>query len=199
MGALRWGLAALPVAAALLLLWQLVGAAPPTQPAPAPLASPTGSPGAAVAIPIGGSTADVDDAAPEVPEPGTRPVELEVLEAYLAYWRAYSDAVLYLDFPLVEPWLAGREALDVEREIERLRAEGLALRISVEHDPQAILMSRSEARVVDRLTSRSFYVDAGSLEPAEREIEGELLFETTTMELTGERWRVVGSARSALP
>ncbi len=154
--------------------------------APAP-AAPSPAP-AATAAPVPAST--------PTPAPTPAPsVEEEVEAAYLAYWEAYASAALHLDASLVEGFAAGGELRRIREEIAALEAQGVALRVVVEHDVLVVVTSASTAAVVDHVTNRSFYVDPVSLEPPRAEGGGEVLRDTVFMERRGERWVVTGSQR----
>ena len=150
---------------------------------PSPAAAP-----AATAAPVPAGT--------PTPAPAPAPsVEEEVGAAYLAYWDAYARAALHLDASLVEGVAAGEELRRIRGEIAALRAQGVALRVVVEHDPLVVVTSASSAVVVDHVTNGSFYVDPVSLEPPRAEGGGEVLRDTVFMERRGERWVVTGSRR----
>lgn len=119
----------------------------------------------------------------------------EVREAYLAYWNAYAAAVLELDITLVEDFAAGDELEGIRQEIEQLRADGVALRVVVEHDPEVTMESESVALVADRIVDNSFYVDAETKDPPQAEGSGETHKDLVRMERIDGRWLVTGGAR----
>lgn len=129
--------------------------------------------------------------------PSTEELEAEVTQAYLAYWDAYAEAVLYLDITLVEDFVAGDELESIREEIEELRADGLAARIRVEHDIAVVSITESEAIIVDQYVNNSFLVDAETREPEEAEGPGDVVRDLIQMERVDGRWVVVHGAREA--
>lgn len=123
--------------------------------------------------------------------------EQEVAEAYLAHWDAYADAVLNLDVSLVEESAIGEELDAIREEIEQLRADGLALRVDVEHDFLVAEVSETSAVLIDQIVNRSFYVDAETKEPSEGEGSGEVLRHIVDMELIAGRWVVARVTQDA--
>jgi len=136
-------------------------------------------------------------APPVTATPGDEELEAEVREAYLAYWDAYSEAVLHLDASLVEGFAAEDQLALVREEIENLRADGFALRVVVEHDIGVVLLSDTEAGVFDRIVNNSFYVDPVTKNPPEGTGSGEMLDYRFRLELTEGRWIVMSGFREA--
>lgn len=133
--------------------------------------------------------------ATEPPATPTPSIEEEVAAAYLAYWDAYAEAVLNLDITLVEGFAAGDELESIRDEIETLRADGVALRVVVEHDLVVAEVSETTAVVVDQLVDNSFYVDAETQDPPEGEGSGEVHRDIVQLEQIDGRWVVVAGAR----
>lgn len=120
----------------------------------------------------------------------TASIEDEVAEAYLAHWDAYADAVLNLDISLVEDYATGEELEAIRSEIEQLRADGVALRVVVEHDFVVASVEDSRAVVLDEIVSNSFYVDPETKQPDEGEGSGDVLRYATHLERIDEQWIV---------
>ena len=90
---------------------------------------------------------------------------------------------------------SGEELRRIRDEIASLGESGVALRVVVEHDLLVVVTSPASAVVVDRITNRSFYVDAvrqaaaagrgGRRGPPRHRVHGE----------AGERWIATGSQR----
>lgn len=126
------------------------------------------------------------------------PVEEEVSSAYLAYWDAYSEAVLNLDASLVEGFAMGEELESIRDEIDQLQADGIALRVVVEHDFLVIVTSETAATVVDEVTNDSFYVDPVTKDPPEAEGSGEVIRYTYFLESIDGRWLVTRGQRESV-
>jgi hypothetical protein len=122
-------------------------------------------------------------------------VDEEVAAAYLAYWDAYSEAVLNLDVSLVEGLASGDELEGIREEIETLRSQGIALRIVVEHDFAVVDVSADTATVFDQYTNNSFAVDPVTKEPPTADGSGEVLRDAFFLEKSDGRWVVVRSVR----
>lgn len=121
--------------------------------------------------------------------------EDEVSEAYLAYWDAYSAALLNLDASLAEEVAAGEELERIREEIEMLRADGVALRVVVEHDFAVVQASADSAVVIDEYQDRSFTVDPETKEPPTATVTGELVTDSYEFSRIDGRWVVVRSRR----
>src|SRR5690606_5310847 len=115
----------------------------------------------------------------------------EVADAYLAYWDAYSAALLELDVSLVEGHAAGEELERIREEIEMLRADGVALRVVVEHDFAVVAASDSQAAVVDRYVNNSFYVDPVTKDPPTGTGSGDTIQDSFVMEPVDGHWMVI--------
>lgn len=156
-----------------------------TSPTPAPtptvVASPTVTP----------------TAPPVTATPSPEELEAEVSAAYLAYWDAYAEAVLNLDITPLEGLVSpGHRAL-LSDEVDTLRTDGFAMRVSVEHDFVVLVTCETEAGVIDRLVNNSFYVDPSTKEPSEGQGSGEELQYTFLMERIDGRWVVLSGFQEA--
>lgn len=120
----------------------------------------------------------------------------EVSAAYLAYWDAYADAVLHLDITRVERFAAGAELESIREEIEKLRADGVALRVVVEHDFAVIDITGTVGLVEDQIVDNTFYVDAKTLEPPTAAGSGDTYRDLVRLERLDGRWIVTSGARS---
>lgn len=132
---------------------------------------------------------------PEITPTPTSSPEEDVTEAYLAYWRAYGEALLSLDPMLVEGVAADQELQRIREEIEGLRSQGVALRVVVEHNPVILELSDTSAVLFDEIVNNSFYVDPETKEPPEASGSGEVLRDTFYLEKINGHWIVVRSTR----
>ncbi len=121
--------------------------------------------------------------------------EAEVLAAYATYWELYAEAVLNLDHSVLIGAASEEELQQVQEEIETLRADGVALRILIEHRPTVIELTGTTATVFDEMTNNSFYVDPETHEPPEGEGSGETLVDTFFLEKVDGQWIVIRSIR----
>ena len=156
-------------------------------------ASPTPTPTATVVA----SPTVTPTEPPATATPSLEEIADEVAEAYLAYWDAYAEAVLNLDASLVEGFAAGEELESIRAEIEELRAEGVAMRVVVEHDVAVADATSTDAIVIDELVNNSFTVDPETKEPPEAEGSGNALRDTVRLELIDGRWVVVSGTRES--
>ncbi len=125
----------------------------------------------------------------------TASIEDEVRAAYLDYWTAYSAALLDLDPSLATNNASGAELDRIANEIDGYRAQGLAMRIRVEHNFTVLDLAANTATVVDDMTNNSFFVDAVTKEPPEAAGNGEQIQDTFYLEKINGRWLVVSSTR----
>lgn len=160
---------------------------------------------AALAAACGGDDADPTPTAtvaanpsppPTAPQPTATPdAEADVVAAYLRYWDLYAEAVLNLDHSGLIGAASDEELQQVQEEIETLRAQGVALRVVVEHRPTVIELTATTATVFDEMTNNSFFVDPETHEPPEGEGSGETLVDTFFLEKVDGQWIVVRSIR----
>ena len=121
--------------------------------------------------------------------------EAAVIAAYLRYWDLYAEAVLNLDHSVLLGAASEEELQQVREEIETLRAQGVALRVVIEHRPTVIELTDTTATVFDEMTNNSFYVDPETHEPPEGEGSGETLVDTFFLEKVDGQWIVIRSIR----
>lgn len=160
---------------------------------------------AALAAACGGDDADPTPTAtvaanpsppPTAPQPTATPdAEADVVAAYLRYWDLYAEAVLNLDHSGLIAAASDEELQQVQEEIETLRAQGVALRVVIEHRPTVIELTATTATVFDEMTNNSFFVDPETHEPPEGEGSGETLVDTFFLEKVDGQWIVVRSIR----
>ncbi|MBE0611105.1 MAG: hypothetical protein IH609_17110 [Dehalococcoidia bacterium] len=152
--------------------------------------------GGSDATPTPTTTAVVPTPTATVAQPTpTVSVEEEVIAAYLAYWERYAEAMLTLDPTVVADVASDEELRRVQGDVEMLRAQGVAARVVLEHNPVVIEASATAAIILDEMTNNSFYVDPETLQPEEGEGSGETLRDTFFLEKVDGRWIVVRSVR----
>ncbi len=126
------------------------------------------------------------------PTPTATPsLESQVSTAYLAYWDAYSQAVLNLDVTLMTKFAAGEELASIRSEIDEHRRNGVAARINVKHDFAIVQLSERSATVVDQVTSQSFFVDPATKKPETSDVPNRVLRYTFFLEKTSDGWMVI--------
>ncbi len=179
---MRAGMMSIGIACAAVLVACGGGSSTPT---PAPTADPT--------TPAATATAAVPTA---TATPSRDALVAEVSAAYLAYWDAYADAVLHLDITRVERNATGAELESISEEIEKLRADGVALRVVVEHDFAVIYVTETSALVEDQIVDNTFYVDAKTLEPPTAAGSGDTYRDLVQLERIDGRWVVTSGARN---
>ncbi len=160
---------------------------------------------AALAAACGGDDADPTPTATAAADPSSTPTSqqrtstpdpgAEVITAYLRYWELYAEAVLNLDRSVLIGVASEEELQQVQEEIETLRADGVALRVVIEHRPTVIELTDTTATVFDEMTNNSFYVDPETHEPPEGEGSGETLVDTFFLEKVDGQWIVIRSIR----
>lgn len=177
---MRAGITSIGIACAAVLLACGGGSSTPT---PAVTADPT-TPAATAAVPTATAT------------PSRDALVAEVSAAYLAYWDAYADAVLHLDITRVERFATGAELKGIREEIEKLRADGVALRVVVKHDFAVIDVTGTSGLVDDQIVDNTFYVDAKTLEPPTAAGSGDTYRDLVRLERIDGRWVVTSGARN---
>jgi hypothetical protein len=119
----------------------------------------------------------------------------EISQAYLRFWDAYSKALLELDPALAKDVAAGNELDRIANEIESLQAQGLALRVRVEHNLVIVEASEVSATVTDAIVNNSFYVDAITKQPPEASGSEERFNDTYRLDKVDGRWIVTDGSR----
>jgi hypothetical protein len=164
---------------------------------------------ASVALMVWGCTGDDDQSQPRTPEQNSSTVtpkaestatvaptlEREVIEDYMDYVEGYKKALLDLDIRQVEAFASGDELQSIRQEIEKLRAQGVALRVVVTHNPVVAQISGNSAVIVDEMVNNSFYVNAQTKEPPVASGSGEVLRNSFRLEKARERWVVTQVTR----
>lgn len=124
----------------------------------------------------------------------TLPVEEQVKAAYLRSWDVYADAVLRLDPSRLSEVLASPNLETVENEINKLRAKGRAVRVSVEHRINVRLIDSSTALVSDEIMNHSVEIDPASGAPTEAD-PNERLVDNYTLKMSEGTWKVAVDIR----
>jgi hypothetical protein len=89
----------------------------------------------------------------------------EVSEAYLRYFQVSADALLALDPSRLAEVAADGELSALAQSIETDRAQGRALKTSLQHNFVVSSVQGDEAQVADQLRDSSFFVDPETQEP----------------------------------
>jgi hypothetical protein len=151
----------------------LIPAVPPETPAPSPAARDNPSP-----------TPTVDPILAD-----------EVGQAYVAFWKVRSQALLDLDETHIAEVMDG-DYLDNMREvIGNLRNEGHAIRTKVELNYSVLQAANSDASVLDIIVDNSVYVNVATNEP-ESTPEGGRLVVLYQLKKDVATWKVVDSVRN---
>jgi hypothetical protein len=119
----------------------------------------------------------------------------EVLAAYGRYWDAYSMALFELNADLVQTVAANEERDRIRQEIDRLRAQGVALKVNVRRSPLVVEVNENSAIVFDEMVNNSFYVDARTKDPPQASGSGEIIQDTYFLQWVDGTWKVVRSTR----
>jgi hypothetical protein len=125
----------------------------------------------------------------------TLTAEDEVLAAYVQYVDAYKQALFELDAKYVDGFAAGTELQSIRQEIDKLRAQGVALNVVLTHNPVVAERTATSAVVVDEMINNSFYVDAKTKQPPVASGSGEVLRNSFRLEKVGNRWVVTQAFR----
>jgi hypothetical protein len=126
-------------------------------------------------------------------------LENQIGEAYLAYWDAYSQALLNLDASAAEGFASGDQLQRIRDEITNLQAQGVAERVVVEHHYAVVQATATSATVSDNIVNNSFFVDPVTKDPPSAAGSGERFTDTYQMEKVGDRWLVVNGSRQSSP
>ena len=159
--------------------------------------TPTQQPTAAAATPV--STAP----APSGAAPSTnQQLEAEVSAAYLRYWDARAQASLTLNPDVLDDVADGEELAALRQDIEKLKAEGRAIRGEVQHQYTVLKVEGDQAQVLDRFRDFSIYVDPVTKQPLPGETrptpeDAPLSTVLYQLRREGTTWKVVDAQRYA--
>jgi hypothetical protein len=181
--------------------------APPvaTAPAPTPVSAAAAPTAVATAVSTAAPATPLLTAAPN-PAPTLRPtvppaLDAEVSRAYLRYFQVSADALLALDPTGLDEVAANGELEALQKDIEADRAQGRALRSSVQHEFLVLSAEGDSAQVADRYRDSSIYVDPatrqplpGQVAPASPDKAPEVRVIYTLRRIDGV-WKVVGGER----
>lgn len=145
-----------------------------------------------------GPTTSSDPATPTSTAPPTPPstihdpssIEGQIEADYLATWDAFARAMAGADEAHLEDAFADKALQYRTTDVERVRAQGLAARIEVEHDYDIEQLTDTRAAVVDDLVNHMRLVDPSTgafTEPDPNSPLGRAF----TLELRGDRWIVI--------
>lgn len=128
------------------------------------------------------------------PSPTLTPEQV-VLAAYGRFWEAYGRALLDLDAALVEPVAAGERLQQIQEEVEGLRRQGVAARVTITHNPVVIELSETTAIVNDQMVNHSVYVNPQTKQPSRPGGSGDQFQDTSHLRRVDGVWKVVSSTR----
>jgi len=129
------------------------------------------------------------------PSTATPSPQEAVLAAYERYWDAYSMALFELNADLMQAVAANEERDRIRQEVDRLRAQGVALKVNVKRSPLVVEVNESSAIVFDEMVNNSFYVDARTKDPPQASGSGEIIQDTYFLQRVDGTWKVVRSTR----
>ena len=122
-------------------------------------------------------------------------VEPAIWQAYQEFWRARGDALFELDTSRLDSIMA-MVALERERAgIDRLRGDGHAQVLDVDHQAEIWEAVADEGVVYDRYVNRSYRVDPDTKERVEPEFEPQTISIAYRLQPIDGAWKVVDSLR----
>lgn len=134
--------------------------------------------------------------ATETPRPVvTQSPEKDVLNAYVRYWKVYTEALFGLDESHLAEVMAGPRLDRAIQEIRSLSAQGRAVRIVVENDPAVASIVGDVAQVIDVYKNSSYQIDAVTKQPVAGTGTPNVLRDTVTLERVGGVWKVRDAVR----
>ncbi len=141
-------------------------------------------------------TPTTSPSATETPKPVvTQSPEKDVLNAYVRYWKVYTEALFGLDESHLQEVMTGPRLDRAIQEIRALSAQGRAVRIVVENDPAAASIVGDVAQVIDVYKNASYQIDAVTKQPVAGTGTPNVLRDTVTLERVGGVWKVRDAVR----
>ena len=128
-----------------------------------------------------------------VPTPAT--VEEGVLGAYLRYWETYGDALYNLDTTRLAEVMTGPRLDRALNEIQSLKQQGRAVKISVRNRPVVAKVDGDTAVVVDKYENSSYFVNPTTKEATTQPPSGETIQDSVTLTRVGNNWKVLDTVR----
>lgn len=125
------------------------------------------------------------------------PSPKEVEQAYLKYWEVYSEAMYTLDTSRLSEVAAGERLEQAVTEVEKLKAQGKAAKIDVEHDFFVFDATANTARVHDEYVNNSYAIDPETKRPIGAPGKSESIVDTYFLERIDGVWKVVRGVRGS--
>jgi hypothetical protein len=123
------------------------------------------------------------------PTPTQTNAKVEIERAYLAYWDAYTKALIKLDAAPFDGITMG-EALDAARSfVQEQTAKNQPIRVRVEHNYRIALVREDFASVDDTFISHSVRLDGNTKEPIEPDPKTSIRNSYTLRKVEG-KWKV---------
>ena len=121
----------------------------------------------------------------------------EVEQAYLKYWEVYSEAMYTLHTSRLSEVAAGERLEQAISEVEKLKAQGKAAKIDVEHHFFVFDVAANSARVHDEYVNNSYAIDPETKRPIGAPGKSESIVDTYFLERIDGVWKVVRGVRES--
>jgi len=121
----------------------------------------------------------------------------EVEQAYLKYWEVYSEAMYTLRTSRLSEVAAGERLEQAVVEVEKLKAQGRAAKIDVEHHFFVFDATANSARVHDEYVNNSYAIDPETKQPVGTPGKSESIVDTYFLERVDGVWKVVRGVRES--
>lgn len=121
----------------------------------------------------------------------------EVEQAYLKYWEVYSEAMYTLRTSRLSEVAAGERLEQAVVEVEKLKAQGKAAKIDVEHHFFVFDATANSAKVHDEYVNNSYAIDPETKQPVGAPGKSESIIDTYFLERIDGVWKVVRGVRES--
>ncbi len=160
-------------------------------------ATETPQPGLLPTSPAAGISTPVATMAPAGGAVATPSRAEEVEQAYLKYWEVYSEAMYTLSTSRLSEVAAGERLGQAIVEVEKLKAQGKAAKIEVEHDFFVFDVTATSAAVHDEYVNNSYAIDPQTKQPVGAPGKSESIVDTYFLERMDGIWKVVRGVRES--
>ncbi len=124
-------------------------------------------------------------------------VATDVEQAYLRYWSVYSDAMLTLDPSHLADVASGERLQQAMDEVQKVKAQGKAAKIDVQHSVGVFDVTETTASVHDSYINNSYSIDPSTRKPLGSPGQTQQITDTYTLQRIAGVWKVVSGIRES--
>ena len=122
---------------------------------------------------------------------------VEVQKAYLQYWAVYSEAMYTLDASHLADVASGERLQQATDEVQKVKAQGKAAKIDVQHNIGIFDVTDSSASVHDEYINNSYSIDPSTKKAVGAPGQSQHITDTYLLQRVTGVWKVVSGVRES--